>query len=304
MNRPHEGASDNKGVSGLTNKQIRHNAFQNIEGFSDTAAESTVCFFTTVVFITLIELGIVVFARMAGYHDYMPFSVNFYKAHRLALTLAVMRLAVYGLLLSTLSYFVCRNFMSFTFLDKNVRTNKFLYGHIRRLIIPCLRNSVSLFFLKVLTASPAAVSGYLMVKTYRTGVREELAMWELFCFMLATGFTIVWISVTIHYHMSLCLVPYISRLNPRASFFAACDLSVKLMEGRHMRVFSFMLSIVPALLSGVLFYPLLIVYPFVTECRILLAREIMGAYWQDKIPAMVRRWEKQLARMEKQRGRA
>ena len=288
----------------MTNKQIRHKAFRNIEGFSDTAAESTVCFFTAVVFITLAELGITLFAKMAGYHDYMPFSAAFYKAHPLALTLAVMRAAVYGLLLSTLSYFVCRNFISCTFLDRNVRTNKFLSGHIRRLIIPCLKNSVSLFFLKVLTASPAAVSGYFMVTTYRTGIRQELAIWELFCFMIATGFTMAWAAVTVHYHMSLCLVPYISRLNPRASFFAACDLSVKLMEGRHMRVLSFMFSMIPSLLPGVLLYPLLIAYPYVTECRILLAHEIMGAYWQDKIPAMVRRWEKQLARMEKQHGRA
>lgn len=285
----------------MTNKELRRAAFHKIEECSDGAAISTLYFFTSVILIFLAEQGLNIVFKMAGYKDYSIFSKEFYHAHTFAWVLLWVRVALYGLLFSTLLYLICRNFISFTYSDKEDHTRRFLSGHIRRLIFPCVRNNINLFFIKLLTISPALVSAYFMVDIYRTGVNGDLAMWRLFCFMLATGFTLIWSALAVHYHMSLCLVPYIIELNPRASFFAVCDLSVKLMDGNHVRMFSFMISLIPSLLSGLLIYPMLIIYPYITECKLLFAHEIMGDYWQDKIPAMARRWEKQMARMENAR---
>ena len=42
---------------------------------------------------------------------------------------------------------------------------------------------------------------------------------------------------------------------------------------------------------------LLLFYPYMLEVKLLFAREIIGDYWQDKIPAMARRWERQQERL-------
>lgn len=283
----------------MTNRELKKAAMKRIEKNSDSAAISTLFFFTAVVTAVLAELGLTIVFRMAGYRDYFVFSLDFYRQNRWAVMLLILRAAVYGVVFSVLKYLICRNFIGFDYEERDgrIHTKRFLTGHVRRLIVPSLVADISLLALKLIAVSPALVSSYLMVRFYRSGVHGELKLGFLFAFMLATGFTLVWLAVTVKYYVSLCLVPYIVELNPRANFFDACDLSVKLMEGRHMRVAAMMVSLLPLLLCGLLFYPLLVIYPYITECRLLLAKDIMGSYWQDKIPAMARRWEKQMKRL-------
>lgn len=146
--------------------------------------------------------------------------------------------------------------------------------------------------LRFFFALPLAVGVYGI---YYFGYRQlsaSLSTGTLFMFMLSLGFTAVWLGAFFHYSISLSLVKYIMALNPRANVFDACDLSVRLMEGNHIRYIRTVLSFVPYLPLLVLVYPIFLFVPFYRLTMMSLAREIMGDYWQDKLPAMIKRWNK------------
>ena len=81
-------------------------------------------------------------------------------------------------------------------------------------------------------------------------------------------------------------------LNPRTNIFDACDLSVRLMDGQHGRYISFLLSFVMYIPALLLVYPVFIIYPYFRLSYIVFLQDIMGSYWQDKMPSMIKRWRK------------
>ena len=81
-------------------------------------------------------------------------------------------------------------------------------------------------------------------------------------------------------------------LNPRTNIFDACDLSVRLMDGQHGRYISFLLSFVMYVPALLLVYPVFIIYPYFRLSYIVFLQDIMGSYWQDKMPSMIKRWRK------------
>ena len=283
----------------MSDREIRKLALRKLIDGSDMAIISTLYFFTAVIFVTLTEILIYILLRMAGIDKYHPLDPDLYRRSRVALILLLIRGGIYIMLFSGLMFLVCRSFINFSSDTKGKGVGRFLSGHAKRLLLPSLRSNARLMMLKVLVASPLSVSIYGIVHYFQLGARGGVGMMGLFCFMLSIGFTIIWTGVLMRYYLSLCLVPYIIDLNPRANLFDACDLSIKLMEGKHMRVVIFMISLLPVLLPCLLVYPSLIIYPYLTECRLLLAKDIMGSYWQDKIPAMAKRWEKQMERLSK-----
>ena len=181
-------------------------------------------------------------------------------------------------------------------IDGQDSTDRYTSGHWRKLLLPSVKCSFMMLAYKALVASPLALGVYGVYYFHGLSTRGEIRLAEMVGFMLSIGFTIVWLGELVHYYISLSLVKYIIQINPRANFFDACDLSVMLMEGKHMRIIWFNITMIPQLLLCVLIYPVLLVYPYITECRLLIAKDIMGKYWQDKIPAMARRWEKQMKR--------
>ncbi len=283
----------------MSSKEIRKLALKKIINGSDMALISTVYFFTAVLFVTLSEMLIYILVKMAGIEDYHPLDISYYLRSRPALILLIVRCSGYVTLFSALLFLVCRSFISFTAETESKGISKFLTGHVGKLLLPSLRNNARLLLLKILVATPLTVSVYGIVHYARLGERGGVSMAGLLLFMVSIGFTIVWIGVLIRYYISLSLVPYIIDLNPRANFFDACDLSVKLMDGKHMYALGFMFSLLPVLLPCLLVYPTFIVYPYILECQLLFAKEIMGDYWQDKIPAMARRWQKQFGKADK-----
>ena len=277
----------------MSSKEIRRLALRKIIDGSDTAVISTLYFFTTVLFISLSEMLLYIILRMSGFENYRPLDPRYYMESRFALVMLIIRYFLYLMVFSGLMFVISRSFITFTAENNSGGVNKFLSGHIKRLLIPSLRNNTYLLLIKILAASPLAVSIYGIVHYFQLGARGDVGLFGLLCFMVSIGFTAVWIGVIARYYLSLFLVPYIIDLNPRANLFDACDLSIKLMDGNHMRTVSFALSMIPLLLPCLLVYPCLIVYPYLTECKLLFAKDILGNYWQDKIPAMARRWEKQ-----------
>ena len=277
-----------------TNREIRLDALRKIINSSDIAAISTVYFFSAVSFIFIIEALIINSAKLLGLTGYKPFELDYYKSLSTGLLLMITRAAVYHVMLVAVSYLVRRYYINVT--ENANEVARYMSRHSRRLFIPSIKCGLKLTLFKLMLSVPLGLGIYGIVHFYHKGMTGSIHMAGLVMFMLCIGFSIVWAGVMLHYFVSLSLFKYIVELNPRVNFFDACDLSVKLMEGRHRRVFFFMVSLVPYALLCVFIYPAAVIFPYFTECRMLLAKDIMGEYWQDKLPAMAKRWEKQQAR--------
>lgn len=190
-------------------------------------------------------------------------------------------------------FYICRRL--FIDISKNrnfVTTRLYIQNNFIKIYTRSLYTSLVTGMLKIIAATPIAIGVYEIYYWGWVCKLDELTSIGLFCFMLSLGFTFVWTGVFLHYCVSLSLTNYIMTLNPRANIFDACDLSVKLMEGKHERyvrfVFSF-LKFIPLLLFV---YPVFVLVPYYVFSRLTFIEDIMGIYWQDKMPAMIQRWKK------------
>lgn len=148
--------------------------------------------------------------------------------------------------------------------------------------------------IRIFVAVPGIIFAYGVyhwVNVIRVG---ELSSRGLFALMGCVGLTGAWIALTVHYYISIALTPYIMALNPRTNVFDACDLSVKLMNGKHGRYLRFMGFFVLLIPTLVLIYPIFLLYPFYMLSYTMLMDELLGEYSQDKMPGMIRRWRKHL----------
>lgn len=282
----------------LTYMDIRNLAKKHLTDSADQSALCGLFMVAWICFVYLSERLIYRLAGLMGIKGYSPLSISYYMSSGSAAALLIVRLVVYHILYVAISYTMRRYYINLT--DENPAVEKFMSKHRRRVFTPSIKCGLCLSMFKGLVCLPLIPGVYGIVHFYRLGSVGDIDTPGLVFFMLSIGFTFVYLCLLIHYFMSLSLVKYIIELNPRADFFDACDLSIKLMDGWHTRVAAFTFSLMPYILSCFLLYPMLAAVPFITECRLLLAKEIMGDYWQDKLPAMARRWEKQ---MKKERER-
>jgi hypothetical protein len=280
----------------LTNKKIQQLAYEKMRKSCDTMLIASIYFFILPILILLVESLIYIIAMILDI-DYRIFDFSYYTQSVARVWFLVLRLCLYFSLISSQLYLIRRYFISAENEDHSVQ--QYVAGHLRTILIPSVKCSAKLLALKLLVISPAAVGIYGIYYFGQKGNTGEITLFGLICFMLSIGFTIVWIGISVHYFMSLSMVKYINQLNPRSNFFDACDLSVKLMDGKHSRLISFYASLLWCLPFALLLYPLILIVPFFAECRLIFAEQIMGKYWQDKLPAMARRWKKQQIRQGK-----
>lgn len=277
----------------MTNKEIKREAVGRIKRDPERVMGGTLNMFSLIVIIVLIETLIWSAYRLIS-GEYHLTDLDYYRESKFRLIFPAVRYFIYFTACSAQMFLIRRSFIDFE--DGGRLIERYISGHIRKVVIPGIKRSIQLTAYKLLVLSPITV-GIYGVRYFMNGEHsDEINLFGLMCFMLSIGFTIVWAGVCAHYFMSLSLVKYIGELNPRANFFDACDLSVKLMEGKHWRLISFYASMLPIMLTSVAVYPVFLTFPYYLECRTILSRQLMGDYWQDKLSAMARRWEKQINR--------
>jgi len=147
-------------------------------------------------------------------------------------------------------------------------------------------------FIKLTAAAPGLISIYGIYYWSYVCRIDDLTSGGLFCLMLCVGFTVIWTGVTGHYYISLCLTPYIMALNPRTNIFDACDLSVRLMNGKHYRYVKFLAGFIKFIPTLFMVYPVFALFPYFKVCYTLLMDEFLGEYNHDKMPGMIKRWRK------------
>lgn len=247
-------------------------------------------FFAFLGFLLMCESLVFLVFRYIGV-DY-SYSLD-YTLHTLPGRIALaVRIAAALLLFMPEVFFLRRHFIDISEGGGYSRTKQYIRSNAEKILPRVLGTVFITTLLKFFAAVPIAIGAYGIYYWGWVCKLDELTLMGLFVFMLSLGFTVVWTGVFIHYCISLSLTGYIMALNPRANIFDACDLSVRLMDGRHGRYISFILSFIKFLPLCLFIYPIFVVIPYFMFSYVVFIKDIMGDYWQDKLPAMIQRWEK------------
>ncbi len=274
----------------LTNSQIKKKALERLKGKWGTTISFSVFKSAFLLIFVTVELLLYVIFRHIG------IEYSFYPSFLLGTGLGRFMLSVRILLLLFLftpEYYILRRLMIDIYEGNNfVETRRYIQYNSRKIHPKSTLASVLPTMLKFFAAIPLLIGA---AGIYYFGFKhsgDTLTTVDLFLFMLSIGFSIVWTGVFIHYCISLTMTKYIMSLNPRANVFDACDLSVKLMDGNHGRYLSLLLSFAKYIPLLLLIYPYFVFEPYFKMTFIAFAEDVMRSYWQDKYPAMIKRWNK------------
>lgn len=175
-----------------------------------------------------------------------------------------------------------------------IETRQYINAHSIKFYSRAFRASLVQFFIKLTAVFPGLLSAYGVYHFAMQITLHELTSRALFALSACLSITAVWLYLTVHYLISLAMTPYIMSLNPRSNVFDACDLSVRLMDGKHTRYLIFLLHFAKFLPSMLLVYPFFAIYPYFKVSYSLFMYELMGDKNHDKMPGMIKRWKKYL----------
>lgn len=225
---------------------------------------------------------------------YGPFEIiyEYVPARTRMIVYGVMLFAAIMIIYVPALYMLRRYYIGIIYGREMSTTRQYFGAYIRqtkKVAVSCA--SVRLM-LKFFTLVPAMLSSYIVYRCAFVSRLENLNTAILIVFMLSLGFTLVWIGFWIKYCISLCLAPYIMTLSPKMDPFDACDLSCRLMDGKHTVYISFWFYNLRYILPCALVFPAFICVPRVQISYTVFVRELLGMYWQDKYPLMIERWKR------------
>lgn len=271
-------------------KEIKSLAKKRIRANGGNCVSLMAFLLAVILFLMMCELSLYLVFRQLGWGYFFTFEGIRSRAN-VQIFWAVNLAAAITALTNEMSL-IRRLFLDLSNNGNYVATRQYMTAHSFTYFRKTVFSSFILNFIRLFSAVPLAVGIYGVYYWGWVCKLSELTSAGLLSFMLCLGFSCVWLGVMIHYWISLALTPYIMALNPRTNIFDACDLSVRLMDGQHGRYISFTLSFVKFIPTLVFVYPIFVVYPYFQICYIILMEDILGDYWQDKMPGMIKRWRK------------
>ena len=274
----------------LTVKQTKDSARASLNDRMGDALIITMHAVTNVSMIALMEFALYLILERFGLGYYYDLR-NIFRIPWVAVMWGIQALVIISFL-TYQRHVVRRMFVDITIGKDYILTRQYIFAHTNEFIRLSLKSSLIMNFLKFVMLMPALLSCYLIYLWSMRNRTDELTSPGLFVFMLCIGFTIIWLGFFVKYCASLALAPYIMSLNPRTNVFDACDLSAKLMDGHYGQYFSLIISFVVYVPLLILIYPIFVLYPFWAASYDTMIKDIMGSYWQDKMPSMIRRWQK------------
>lgn len=274
----------------ISNKEIKSTALKRLKGNWGNSIALTVLSTVFICFMISCEILVYILSKEFSTKNFYSFDFLF-KTTAGRISILIRLFFIFIFLMPEL--YICRRLYIEVSSGRGlVSTRQYLQHNFFKIIPRAIYTAVITTMLKLFVAAPIAIGMYEIYYWGWVCKIEELTSIGLFCFMLSVGFTFVWIGVFLHYCISLSLTRYIMTLNPRANIFDACDLSVKLMEGKHLRYMKFLFSFLKYLPTFILIYPVFVIMPYYRFSYIVFVEDIMGDFWQDKFPAMIQRWEK------------
>lgn len=273
-----------------TNKEIKTRALKKLHGHWGTGIALTV-------FTAAFVLAWLVFETLLyRVFDHLGIEYSFYPAFlfgtHFGRFMTGVRVLVVLFVLNPERYILKRIYVDM-FTGRNyLETRRYIQQNSRRIHPKATFSMMLPLLLRIIVLSPIFLSLYGIWYWGFSQSDRALTTMGLFIFMISIGFTIVWSGVFLRYCISISLAKYIMLLNPRANVFDACDLSARIMDGKHGRYISFLLSFAKFIPLLLLFYPVFILEPYFKMCWCAFAEEMLGSYWTDKYPAMIQRWNK------------
>ncbi len=269
---------------------MKETAISRLKGNWGNSLTLTVLLIAYVGIFILAEILIWVLTK--HYNIEYSYSFDYMFGSRLGRLITIAKSVVFFFVLMPEIYFVRRLYIDVSYGESFVTSRQYIMRNFKKIYSRGVVTSFVLAMLKFFAFVPLALGAYEVYYWGWVCKLDELTSWGLFAFMLSVGFTLVWIGVFIHYCISLSLTKYIMALNPRANIFDACDLSVRLMDGKHVQYIAFIFSFVKFLPLIIFIYPIVFIVPYFQMSYIVFVENIMGNYWQDKFPAMIQGWRK------------
>ena len=276
----------------MTNKQIKAESIKILSEKSGDCISLMIFTTSIVAFIFLCEIVTYLVLKNLGWE--WIYDITLFFSNKIVACYWILKISVLAPLLMTEFSVIRRMFIDSVLGDGYISTRQYISAHSLNFYSHAFFNAVIYYFIKFVTAVPGFICLYSIYYWVWICRLNTLTSSGLFAFMMSIGFSLIYSGFYFHYCISISLTPYIMALNPRTNVFDACDLSVKLMEGNHSRYISYLLSFVKYLPALVFVCPFFAIFPYFKTGYILLVRDIMGNYWQDKMPGMVKRWKKYL----------
>lgn len=274
----------------MNNKEIRQAAAQRIAKNSGNCISLTAFMFAVFVFLGLCELTLWLIFKQLGWGYVFTFAgLKKYASVKIFWIINAMLVLPFA---AFEMWTVRRLFVDISRNENYVATRQYINAHSFTYYRKTIFASLIINSLKFFSAVPLIICIHGVYYWGYICKLSELTSMGLLCFMFSLGLSLVMLGLTVHYWISLALAPYIMTLNPRTNVFDACDLSVRLMDGQHGRYIYFMLSFAKFIPAMLFIYPFFGIYPFYRMCYIVLMEDILGDYWQDKMPGMIKRWRK------------
>ena len=274
----------------LTNKEIKAKGLTKLGGHWGTGIALTVFKVSFILAWVLFEVLLYkIFNHLGIEYSFWP---SYLTGTHFGRFMTLIRILVVLFVANPERYILSRIYLDI-FTGRNYLETRRYIQHNSRQIHPKATFSMMLpMLLKLIVFSPIFLSLYGIWYWGFSQKDRALTTLGLFIFMISIGFTIVWTGVFIHYCISISLAKYIMLLNPRANVFDACDLSMRIMDGKHGQYMSFLFSFAKFIPLLLLFYPIFLLEPYFKMCWCAFAHEMLGSYWLDKYPVMIQRWNK------------
>lgn len=275
----------------LSNAGIRHLAAQRIARNCGDSISLMIYQFSIIALIFLCETALYLLLRSVGYT--WLYSIKELLAFRGTTWLFWISKTMFEF--TIVSPFFClvrRLYLDIAMGSDITETRKYVSAHSVKYYSNSFYASFIQLALKIIVIIPAITTAYSARYWIQVIRLSELTSAALLSLMASLSMTAVWLFLAVRYYISLSLTPYIMALNPRSNVYDACDLSVKLMEGKHGRYLSFIAYFIKFIPAMLLVYPYLAIYPYFMVSYSMFVRELLGDRNQDKLPGMIKRWKK------------
>lgn len=277
-------------VSKITNREIKAEALRRLKGNWGNCIALTVFILAFIFFLALCEAMLYLLLALFDAREY--YFMSFMIRTRPGRFGIVFRLVLLFALIMPELYIARRLYIDIANGKSFVKSRRYIQSNFKKIFSRGLFTALATSLFRLLAAIPLIAGVYGAYYWGSACTYGESELFELIFLLLCLVFTIFWTGVFIYICISLCLANYIMVLNPEEKVFSACGMSVRLMKGKHCRYLSFIFSFVKFIPTLIMFYPLFILTPYYMVSYIVFIEDLMGGDWQDKLPDIIRSWNK------------
>lgn len=275
----------------MTDTEIKQSAAKRFAKNSGDCVALMIYQYSVITFVLLSEYAAYTAFKNVGY-DWFYNIKEIVRGNGMTWTFWICKTVIEMTLIAPCNNLVRRLFLDIA-MDRDItESRRYITAHSVKYFSKACYSAFIQWFIKITALVPGLIAICGINYWAHEITLKEVTSGALFCLTACLSTTAAWTFLTVKYYISLSMTPYIMALNPRTNIFDACDLSVRLMDGKHVRYISFLAGYLKFLPFMVLIYPFFGVYPYFKVSYSLFMYELLGDKNHDKIPGMIKRWKK------------